>query len=100
MVKYILYNIINLICFTLLAILFNKWWIILFAVLFLMIPSAKFRGKCWRICDGCGRWSESGENVTEAIERAEKCGWLHMAAEDKDFCPECLAKIRQEKKGG
>lgn len=100
MIKYIIYNIINLICFTILAILFNKWWVVLFAVLFLMIPTAKFKGKHWRTCDGCGRWSESGETTTEAIMRAEKCGWLHMTAEDKDFCPECLVKIRQEKKGG
>lgn len=27
-------NVITLICFTILAILFNKWWIVLFSVLF------------------------------------------------------------------
>ena len=27
-------NIVNIVCFTILAITFNKWWIILFACLF------------------------------------------------------------------
>ena len=94
MIKYLIYNAINLICFTILAILFNKLWIVLFAVLFLMIPGAKFKGKCWRTCDGCGRWSESGETATEAIMRAEKCGWLHINSTDKDFCTDCLKIIK------
>ena len=29
-----LINIVNIVCFTILAITFNKWWIILFACLF------------------------------------------------------------------
>ena len=27
-------NVISLICFTILAIVFNKWWIVLFTILF------------------------------------------------------------------
>ena len=31
----IIKNIIAIICFTILAVIFNKWWIILFALLFI-----------------------------------------------------------------
>lgn len=92
--KLIIYNAINLICFTLLTIVFNKWWIILFAFLFIMIPTSKFKGQKFRVCDGCGRFSESDKTVEESIQRAEKCGWLHMSTNDKDFCPDCLRRIK------
>lgn len=32
---FVIENSISLICFTILAIIFNKWWIIFFALLFL-----------------------------------------------------------------
>ena len=95
MIKYLIYNAINIICFALLAILFNKWWIVLFAALFLMIPKSSFAQQRFRVCDSCGRWSESGKTIEEAIERAEQCGWLHIEDGDKDFCPDCLNKIRR-----
>ena len=97
MTKYLIYNAINLICFTVLAILFNKWWIILFSALFLLIPKSSFTQQRFRVCDGCGRWSESGKTEEEAIERAEKCGWLHIEDGNKDFCPDCLNQIRRKK---
>ena len=31
----ILYNIAPVVCFTILAIIFNKWWIVFFALLFI-----------------------------------------------------------------
>ena len=37
----ILKNIIAIICFTILAIVFNKWWIILFSIIFLTIIESK-----------------------------------------------------------
>lgn len=97
MVKYLIYNAINIICFTILAILFNKWWIVLFAALFLLIPKSSLTQQRFRVCDNCGRWSESGKTTEEAIERAEKCGWLYIEDGDKDFCPDCLNKIRRNK---
>ena len=90
----IIYNIIVLVCFTVLAVVFNKWWVILFAFLFCAFP--KYNGRRFRICDCCGRASESGATSEEAIERAEKCGWRHIEGTDKDFCPECLVKIHKE----
>lgn len=97
MIKYLIYNAINIICFTILAILFNTWWIVLFALLFLLIPRSSFTQQRFRVCDGCGRWSESGKTAEEAIERAEKYGWLYIKDGDKDFCPDCLNQIRRNK---
>ena len=37
----ILKNIIAIICFTILAIVFNKWWIVLFSLLFLTYLESK-----------------------------------------------------------
>ncbi len=37
----ILKNIIAIICFTILAIVFNKWWIIFFSVIFLTLFESK-----------------------------------------------------------
>ena len=31
----ILYNIASVVCFTILAIIFNKWWIVFFSLLFI-----------------------------------------------------------------
>lgn len=94
MIKYLIYNIINLICFIILAIIFCKWWIIFFALLFTIIPNALYKDKQWRVCDSCGRWSESGDCEEEAIKRAKQCGWLHIETSNKDFCPDCLNQIR------
>lgn len=98
MIKYLIYNAVNIICFTVLAILFHKWWIVLFAALFLLIPKSSLTQQRFRRCDGCGRLSESGKTAEEAIERAEKCGWLHIEDGDKDFCPDCLNQIRRNNK--
>lgn len=37
----ILYNIACVVCFTILAIIFNKWWIVFFALLFIRNISIK-----------------------------------------------------------
>ena len=36
-----LYNIASVVCFTILAIIFNKWWIVFFALLFIRDISIK-----------------------------------------------------------
>lgn len=92
-----IYNCIVLICFTALSIFFYKWWIILFALLFLAYTSHPNR-KRTRICDVCGRSSESAMTKEEAIERAKKCGWLHIKDGDLDYCPDCLSKIKTQTK--
>lgn len=94
MTKYIIYNIINLICFTILTILFHKWWIILFALLFVLIPTNHVNRR-FRVCDCCGRHSESGYTDEEALKNAARSGWLHIAEGNKDFCPDCLKQIKE-----
>ena len=37
----ILYNIASVVCFIILAIIFNKWWIVFFALLFIRDISIK-----------------------------------------------------------
>lgn len=41
----ILYNIASVVCFTILAIIFNKWWIVFFALLFIRDISIKTTDK-------------------------------------------------------
>lgn len=36
-----LYNIASVVCFTILAIIFNKWWIVFFSLLFIRDISIK-----------------------------------------------------------
>jgi hypothetical protein len=90
-VKYAIYNSIDLVCFTILAIVFNKWWIIFFALLFIMIPQVKLRHR--RKCDGCGIQSDYGDSPDDAIKNAVRNGWVHIDDSDKDYCPECARKL-------
>ena len=92
MIAYLIYNILNLAIFGALALVFEKWWIILFALLFVLLPSHKIKHK--RTCDMCGKSTESYDTPEEAIKQAEKCGWIHIEKTDQDFCPECIIKIK------
>ena len=86
-------NSVVLICWTVLAIVFGKWWIALFAILCISwIGTAKT--KTHMICDGCGRYSPYAEDHKTAIEEELKAGWFRRRNGDKweDFCPECQAK--------
>ena len=91
-------NAVSLICWTALAIYFNKWWIALFSVLFLM--SIKTERKYYRICDRCGKHSPYAKDNNEAIEKAKEAGWIRRKVGDKfeDFCPNCGAKMDEERK--
>ena len=48
-------NSVDIVCWTLLAVFFGKWWIALFAALF--VNDMKSSVQKYRICDGCGRQS-------------------------------------------
>lgn len=89
---FIIYNIIMVLSFTGMAIWFNKWWIALLALLFMAWPTRALSKK-FRVCDCCGRYSESGETPEDAIKNAERCGWIHIEETNKDFCPDCKDKI-------
>lgn len=69
-----------------LAIYFNTWWIVLFAVLF--VSSYKSRSPEKRICDGCGNTIQSYDDINK---EAEMRGWIRKNEDGvwKDYCPKC-----------
>lgn len=83
-------NILILFGWVFLAIVFNKWWIALFAVLF--ITSLKTTYKNYRVCDGCGKHSPYADSYSEALEKAKEAGWVHCVDGNRDYCPECIKK--------
>lgn len=80
-------NSICVICWTILAIVFNKWWIALFGALFL--SGLQTSHKSYRVCDKCGKHSPYADNYNEALEKAKEAGWVHYVDGNKDYCPDC-----------
>ena len=80
-------NSICVICWTALAIIFNKWWIALFGALFL--SSLQTQCKSCRICDKCGKHSPYADSYNEALNKAKEAGWVHYVEGNKDYCPDC-----------
>lgn len=87
----IINNIICVSCWTILAIIFNRWWIALFAFLFFAIPNTTH--KYYRTCDRCGKHSEYADSYNEALDKAKAAGWIHHVDGNKDYCPECRMKF-------
>lgn len=83
-------NSICVICWVVLAIVFNKWWVALFSLLFLSSLQTK---KYYRLCDKCGKHSEYADSYNEALDKAKKAGWIHYVEGNKDYCPECRDKL-------
>ncbi len=86
-------NSICVICWTALAIIFHKWWIALFGILFLTSYATHNIHKYYRVCDGCGKHSEYADNPNEALDKAKAAGWAHYVDGNKDYCLEC-SKIK------
>lgn len=80
-------NSIYMICWTVLAIVFNKWWIIFFSLL--SISGVKTVYGYHRICDKCGKHSPYAESYNEALDKAKEAGWVHEVEGNKDYCPDC-----------
>lgn len=80
------------ICFTVLALTFNKWWIILCASLFLSDLRAVPINRYYRTCDGCGEHSPYAETPEAALKLAKDSGWEHYEATNTDYCPKCQVK--------
>ena len=80
-------NSIVMITWAALAIIFNKWWIALFAVLFMNSLETRYRHR--RKCDGCGKYGPYGDSAEEALNKTRVAGWLHVVDGDRDYCPEC-----------
>ena len=84
-------NIVAIIGWTALAILFNKWWIALFALLF--VSGIQTKTNNYRICDGCGKHSPYANSYNEALDKAKEAGWIHYVDGNKDYCPECAKNV-------
>lgn len=84
-------NTIVLICFTILAVIFNKWWIILFSMLLMTFCQTGY--KCYRVCDKCGKHSPYADSYNEALDKAKEAGWIHVTEGNMDYCPDCKEKM-------
>lgn len=89
-------NSVCVICWVVLAIVFNKWWIALFSILFLCSPQTETVKKYYRICDKCGKHSEYADSYNYALDKAKKAGWVHYVESNKDYCPECKDKLDEQ----
>lgn len=87
-------NILVMGAWTALAIIFNRWWIALFAIL--CMSSLESQYKSYRICDNCGAHSPYADNHNDALKKAKESGWLHIVDSNKDYCPECIKKFTEE----
>lgn len=85
----LVYNIVVLVIFAALSIIFGRWWISLFGILALRSYKLSV-GKC-RTCDGCGVHGPIAETQEEAIRLSEKAGWKHYTGSNTDYCPDCQA---------
>lgn len=81
-------NLIVISSLTILALVFNRWGIVLFAFLFFTIP--KTVRKYYRVCDGCGKLSPYADSYNDALDKAKEAGWVHIVDGNKDYCPDCL----------
>lgn len=86
-------NSVCLICWTALAIVFNMWWIALFAILFMSSLSTETVHKRTRICDKCGEHSPYADTEFEALKKAKEAGWVHLEDGNRDYCPKCRRQM-------
>ena len=80
-------NSLAIITWAALAIVFNKWWIALFGLLFM--NSIETKRLSYRVCDGCGMHSPYADSHNEALDKAKEAGWEHIVESNKDYCPDC-----------
>jgi hypothetical protein len=90
---YVLKNSISLICWTIIALVFNKSWLVFFSILFLNGLEMTYEYKYFRVCDKCGKRSPYAESYNEAMSKAHDAGWVHYVDENKDYCPECKNEL-------
>lgn len=88
---WVIKNSLAIIAWTVLAIVFNKWWIAFFGLLFM--SGIETKHKSYRICDGCGKHSPYADSYKEALDKAKEVGWLHIVDSNKDYCPDCRKEI-------
>ena len=95
-VAIVIKNCICTIAWTALAFHFDKWWIALFALLFVTTPG--MMQIHYRSCDGCGKRSPGSDDYNKTLDLAAKAGWLHRKNGDifEDFCPDCRKKLEEK----
>ena len=86
-------NSVAIIAWTALAIIFNRWWIALFGLLFL--SSLRTQHQSYRVCDGCGKHSPYADNYNEALDKAKEARWLHITEGNLDYCPNCRKDVNK-----
>jgi hypothetical protein len=86
-------NIVDVLAWVALAIVFNKWWIALFTILF--VSGLETKHKSYRVCDGCGKHSPYADTYNEALDRAKEAGWAHIVEGNKDYCPDCRKELNK-----
>lgn len=84
---WVIKNSIAILAWAALAVIFHKWWLALFAALFMNGLQTKY--KSYRICDKCGKHSPYADSYNEALEKAKEAGWVHDSEYNKDYCPDC-----------
>lgn len=84
---WVIKNIVVVLAWATLAIIFNKWWIALFSILFMNGLQTKYRS--YRVCDKCGKHSPYADTYNEALDKAKEAGWIHCVDGNKDYCPDC-----------
>lgn len=84
---WVIKNSIAILAWAALAVIFHKWWLALFAALFMNRLQTKY--KSYRICDKCGKHSPYADSYNEALEKAKEVGWVHDLEYNKDYCPDC-----------
>jgi hypothetical protein len=84
---WVIKNSISVLTWATLAVVFNKWWIALFALLFMSGLQTKYKN--YRVCDGCGKLSPYADSYNEALDKAKEAGWVHYVEGNKDYCPSC-----------
>jgi hypothetical protein len=82
-------NSICVISWAVLAVIFNKWWIALFATLFMTSCGIETVHRYYRVCDKCGKPSPVAGSYNEALDKAKASGWIHIVEGNKDYCPDC-----------
>lgn len=93
-----IHNSLCVIGWIVLAIVFNKWWIALFSILFISEvknnPSTNSIEGYYRICDKCGKHSPITKTKEEAATVAKAFGWTINKVGDEwdDRCPDCQDK--------
>ena len=93
-------NVASLAAFATLAIVFNRWWIVLFSLLFCLTFKSKTVQKHYRICDKCGRHGPEKGTYNDALDAAKEAGWYSEpiklpdgSANMIDYCPECRERM-------